>query len=135
MYEGNSCTLKVSCNMWVEGDRILPLYETVLRCIFSCFETVFLVLLVSLHTLHFISMLCISMHIMIYATYCQISVLNVTKVQCIYLLRETYFYVLCIHCRTFVEMRAHAHACVCVGGGGRGIEILMDLNQQVLFSK
>ena len=110
--ERNSCTLKVitvvSCHMWLEGDCSLQLYDTVLCWIFSCFTPVFLVLLVSLHKLHFMSMLCISVHIITYATYCQISVLNVTKIQYTHLLGETYFYVFYIHCRTFFV------PCVCV---------------------
>lgn len=109
--EGNSCTVKVvtlvSCHMWVEGDCSLQLYYTVLCWIFNCFTTVFLVLLVSLRTLHFFSVLCISVHIITYATYCQISVLNVTKIQYIYLLDEIYFYVFYINCRNFVV------PCVC----------------------
>jgi len=59
MSEGNSCTVKVitlvSCHTWLERDCSLQLYDTVLCWIFSCFTTVFLVLLVSLCTLHFIS--------------------------------------------------------------------------------
>jgi hypothetical protein len=74
--EENSCTAKVYCHMWVEGYCSLQLYGTVLCWIFCYFTT-----------LHFISMLCIlTMHIMTYATFYQISALNVTKIQCIYVL-------------------------------------------------
>ena len=110
MFEGNYL---VSCHMWVEGDCSLQLYDALLCWIFSCFTTVFLVLLVSLHTLHFISLLCISEHIMTYATYCQISVLNVNKIQYMYLLDERYFYVSYIHCRKFVVPCMCVCVCVC----------------------
>ena len=49
-----------------------------------------------------------AMHIMTYATYCQISVLNVTKIQYIYLLDETYIFVLYIHTDEFLLCRARA---------------------------
>jgi hypothetical protein len=95
------------------------------------------------HCAHFTS----SVHIMTHATYCQISVLNVTKIQYINLLDETHFYVF-LHCWLFVVPRARVcmlvracvyaravRACVARVCVRARIEILLELHQQVIISK